>query len=106
MAKRAAPKNRGKPALDERTDAVLSGGVERLRGFGLTVEPVTNAKARGKADAWFGVGRGRDRKQYAVLVKKRLTPALLGTVRHQVAEAAAPVLIVTDYVTPPLAERL
>lgn len=84
----------------------MARGLEALRGFGLTVEQATKPKAGGGADAWLWVGRGRERVLYAVAVRRRLTPAVLGPVLHQLAGTKGHVLVVADYVTPPMAQRL
>lgn len=38
--------------------------------------------------------------------KKGPRPATLGAVLHQIGHTGKPPLLITDYVTPPLAERL
>ena len=59
-----------------------------------------------QADAFVRVGRGRHTRTYAVEVKKGLRPATLGAVLHQIEQTGKPPLLITDYVTPPLAEKL
>jgi hypothetical protein len=62
------------------------------------------------ADAWLRVGKGGVLVDYAVEAKSRLTPATHGAVTMQLQQAAAttghPVLLVTDYLTPPMAQKL
>jgi len=52
------------------------------------------------------VGHGRHTRTYAVEVKKGLRPATLGATLHQIEKAGKPPLLIADYVTPPLAEKL
>lgn len=59
-----------------------------------------------RVDAYVRIGRDRKTRVYAVEVKKGLRPATLGAVLHQIEHAGKPPLLVTDYVTPPLAEKL
>ncbi len=59
-----------------------------------------------RVDAYVRIGRDRKTRVYAVEVKKGLRPATLGAVLHQIEQIGKPPLLVTDYVTPPLAEKL
>lgn len=63
-----------------------------------------------QADAWLRVGKGRQHVDYAVEAKRAVTPVTLGAVLAQmknVADAARRrVLLITDYLTPPVAEKL
>lgn len=43
---------------------------------------------------------------YAVEIKRNLRPAMLGAVLHQAAGELGNTLLVTDYITPPLADKL
>jgi len=83
-----------------------------LEGYGLTVEPrepTGPARVLG-ADAWLRVARARQRIDYVVEIQHRLTRALIGAVlaqtRERAREAGKPVLLVTEHLTPPLAETL
>lgn len=58
------------------------------------------------ADAYVRIGHGRNHRTYAAEVKKGLRPATLGAVLHQIERNEKPPLLITDYVTPPLAETL
>ncbi len=75
-------------------------------GVTATVERRDIKTADGGIDAYVRIGRGRQTRVYAVEVKKGLRPATLGAVVHQIAKAGKPPLLITDYVTPPLAEKL
>ncbi len=62
------------------------------------------------ANTWLRVGNAGALVTYAVEAKSRLTPATHGAVTMQLQQAAAatglPVLLVTDYLTPPMAQKL
>ena len=62
------------------------------------------------ADAWLRVGNGGVLVDYVVEAKSRLTPATHGAATMQLQHAAAttghPVLLVTEYLTPPMAKKL
>lgn len=62
------------------------------------------------ADAWLRVGKGEGQVDYVVAVKRNLTSATLGAatvqLRHVADATGHPALLVTDYLTPPMAERL
>ena len=59
-----------------------------------------------RVDAFVRIGRDRKTRVYAVEVKKGLRPATLGAALHQIEQAGKHPLLITDYVTPPLAEKL
>jgi len=90
---------------------LLDHATEALRANGLTAQLGRPPKGgRGRADCWMRIGKGNARNDYAVEIKRRVTPATLGAVLahlRQIGETAgrAPLLI-TDYVTPPVADRL
>lgn len=63
-----------------------------------------------KADAWLRVAKDKQHIDYVVEAKRAVAPASLGAVVVQLRDYAAtanrPLLLVTDYVTPPMAEKL
>lgn len=63
---------------------------------------------RGKVgtDATLRLRHGGQETTYHVEVKRLLRPAMLGAVLAQMQKLPEPGLLVTDYVTPPMAERL
>ena len=76
--------------------------------LGITAE-IDNREAKvrdRRVDAFVRIGRGRHTRVYAVEVKKGLRPATLGAALHQIEQTGKPPLLITDYVTSPLAERL
>lgn len=83
-----------------------------LEGLGLKV--LMMKQPRGvppfPADAWVRVGKGKEHIDYVVDAKRTVTPATLGAVvmqlRHVADTAGRPALLVTDYLTPPVAETL
>ena len=75
-------------------------------GLTATIEQRNVEIADRRVDAYVRIGRDRKTRIYAVEVKKGLRPATLGAVLHQIEQTGKPPLIITDYVTPPLAEKL
>jgi hypothetical protein len=75
-------------------------------GLTATIEPRNVETADRRVDAYVRIGRDRKTRVYAVEVKKGLRPATLGAVLHQIEHTGKPPLLITDYVTPPLAEKL
>jgi hypothetical protein len=63
-----------------------------------------------RADAWIRIGKGKEHIDYLIEAKRAVTPATLGAVVAQLRDLAAvagrPTLLVTDYLTPPVAEKL
>ena len=87
---------------------LLEAALENARNLGLTIEvtalePVTNGQ---RADAHVRIGNGRDAQTYAAEIKKGLRPATLGATLHQLDRFGEPGILITDYVTPPMAEAL
>lgn len=83
-----------------------------LKQLGLdvvAVAPVSDA-AQLLAGAWLRVGNAGALVTYTVEARTRLTPATHGAVTMQLQQVAAatghPVLLVTDYLTPPMAQKL
>ncbi|MDO8774630.1 MAG: type IV toxin-antitoxin system AbiEi family antitoxin [Burkholderiaceae bacterium] len=95
--------------MDEPT--LIDRAVTQLKQLGLEVfvtqEP-PQAVLPFKANAWLRVRRDGRQVDYVVEAKNRLTPATLGAATMQLQHVAAgrPALLVTDYLTPPMAERL
>jgi hypothetical protein len=76
--------------------------------LGITAE-IERQEVKGgdrQVDAFVRLGRGRDTRTYAAEVKRGLRPATLGAVLHQIEQTGKPPLLIADYVTPPLAEKL
>ena len=92
---------------------LIDRAVAQLRQLGLdvlvTLEP-TQEVLPFRADAWLRVGRDGRQVDYVVELKNRLTPATHGAATMQLQHAAAVTgfapLLVTDYLTPPMAEKL
>lgn len=87
---------------------LLDTALAQLAKFGLTatVEQRDIDVADRRVDAYLRIGHDRKTRVYAVEVKKGLRPATLGAVLHQIEHTGKPPLLVADYVTPPLAEKL
>jgi hypothetical protein len=83
-----------------------------LEGYGLAVEPhaLAGPALALRADARWRVARGRQRGDYVVAIKRNVTRAMVGAVlaqaRQLAHEAGTPVLLVTDPLTPPIADTL
>ncbi len=91
--------------------AILDRAADALRGQGITVKvQAAPPKARGRADAWLRVGKDRGHTDYVVEIKRRVGPATLGAIVAQLRQVAddqaRTPLLVTDHMTPPMAEQL
>lgn len=97
-------------AEDEKTH--LHAARAALEHAGLRVTPFRAPAGIPKtwADAWWRIGRGKDGVGYLVEVKRRVTAGTVGGVMAQLRDRAAharlPTLLVTDHVTPPVADLL
>lgn len=90
-----------------RTDDLLGAALEAARKQGLDARFVrARSQSGAKPDAWMEIRRGKDRLLFAVEVKRSVTPATLGPVVHNLARLGEQALLVTAYITPPMAERL
>lgn len=69
-----------------------------------------NPAVQVEADAWLRMGKDREQVDYAAVLQRKLTPATLGAASMRLAHVANgtgyPALLVTDYLTPPMAEKL
>ena len=89
-------------------EALLAHAVKAMESLGLQLE-VLRAQARDgehRADATIGLRFGGRRFRYVAEVKRGLRPATLGAVIHQLRAYGGTPLLVTDHVTPPLADAL
>lgn len=87
---------------------LLAHAVKAMEPLGLRFK-VLRPQARGRdhrTDAIMGLRFGGRRLRYAAEVKPRLRPATLGAVIHQLRAHGGLPLLVTDHVTPPLADAL
>ncbi len=83
-----------------------------LQNLGLTVlarkEPGGAGKHR--ADAWLRIGKDGERTDYIAEAKRAVTPGTLGAIvaqlRYLATSGDRPTLLITDYLTPPVAEKL
>lgn len=75
-------------------------------GFGLRAEILAQKPAPGRADARVRLTLGTYREEFDIEIKARLRPDTLGAVIHGIAQAKVPTLLVTEHVTPPMAETL
>lgn len=90
--------------------ALLKVAADRLRARGLTVV-IKEPRRDESIDAWFRISTKNEKRfDYAVEVKRQVIPQTVGAVVAQLkrwGEAARqPLLLITTYVTPPVADRL
>jgi hypothetical protein len=78
----------------------------RQLGIDAEVERRQPKLGRAQADALIRVRHGDQEILYAAEVKRGLRPAFLGAVLQQLERLGEQALLVTDYVTPPLADEL
>jgi hypothetical protein len=81
--------------------ALLDPALDALRGMGLKAD----ARATRQGDAQLRLQFGNKTMTRTIEVKRHVTQANLGTVAHQLERLEAP-LLVTEYATPAVAERL
>lgn len=90
----------------------LEGAKNAIERAGLRVAPFRAPAGipRGWADAWLRIGRGKDGVGYLVEVKRTVTASTVGGVvaqlRDRAAQTGLPTLLITHYLTPPVAEAL
>ena len=79
-------------------------------GFNATVQKGNIRATRPEVDAFARIAKGKVQLDVVIEAKRAATPATLGAILAQTkAQALAhgkPVILVTDYVTPPVADRL
>src|SRR3972149_7996953 len=75
-------------------------------GLGIEVVQLAPQLGAARADALIRVRYGDQEVLYAAEVKRGIRPATLGAVTQQLAHLGQPALLVTNYVTPPLAAAL
>lgn len=89
--------------------ALLAAAADHLRARHLAVA-IKAPRRADKVDAWFRVTKDKKHVDYAVEVKRHVTPQMLGAVvaqlKHQAEVTKQPPLLVTAHVTPPMADRL
>ena len=78
----------------------------RQLGLGIDVLQLEPQLGAARADALIRVRHGDQEVLYAAEVKRGLRPATLGAVLRQLERLGQPALLVTNYVTPPLADAL
>src|SRR5689334_10479224 len=99
--------------MNDLTRAILlDAAVQALRRHGIAADVRRDSKAKGhlRVDALLRVGKDQKRIDYVVEVKRNPTAATVGALvtqlRHAGKAARRPALLVTDYLTPPLANQL
>ena len=98
--------------MDDLSLSLVERVTTALKQWGLDARAVAPPRKAEQfpADAWLRVGKGEDLIDYVVEAKNRLTPATQGAAVMQLQYAATTTgcvpLLVTEYLTPPMAERL
>jgi hypothetical protein len=92
----------------QRDRTVLAAAMTAVEKYGLEVDIVAAdvAVERHHVDAVIDIRYGGHQERYKVETKQGLRPATLGAVVHQLRQLGPNTMLVTDYVTPPLAEEL
>ncbi len=94
------------PTLIQRTTAALQQTGLDVRA----TKPAIKKALPPTVDAWLRIGKNGEGVDYAVEAKHRLTPETLGATLAQLHHTAGitgrPTLLMTDYVSPPLAEKM
>ena len=89
---------------------MLQAAVEVLDGYGIPVEikpaPTKPQPNRKRADAELHLILGGKRQLFLVEMKRWLTPATVGQVMIRLRDLGKNALLVADYITPPVAEKL
>lgn len=94
--------------MDKQELMLIDNALRAAQGFGLGAKVLARAQPRkgARAGAAVEIRHGGRRVVYAVEAKRALTPAILGAALHELVQLKPPALLVTDYATPPMAERL
>src|SRR5438093_9235340 len=87
---------------------LLDAAIEAVRALGVVVQIVQREPQLGRtrADALVRIKHGDQDVLYAVDVRRALRPATLGAALHQLERLGQQAMLVTDYVTPELADEL
>ncbi len=85
--------------------AFLERALTRLRAYGVRAE-VQHMTPKAAFDALLHVAHGETEATFTVEIKRTLRPATLGPVLHQLKPLGQLGLLVTEHVTPQLADRL
>lgn len=92
-----------KPNIPHKEATILDAAVAALLAMGVTAE-LRPATAR-QADAHMRLRYGGQTINFVIEVKQLVNQANLGVIAHRLAQLDTP-LLVTEYVTPPVAQRL
>jgi len=91
-----------------REQTLLNTVCAKARGIGIPVELVTlKTDGRGRTQGpHVRMGQGRQAQTYATEIKVGLRPATLGALLHHFQGHRKPLLLIADYISPPLADTL
>ncbi len=87
---------------------LLDQALTTAHGLGLKARVVEREPAlgRGRADARIEIEYGKERLLYAAEVRRAVTPQIVGPIIQNLKRLGDQALLITDYVTPPLADKL
>ncbi|MEY2116959.1 type IV toxin-antitoxin system AbiEi family antitoxin [Rhodanobacter sp. FW106-PBR-R2A-1-13] len=90
-------------------DTILLAAMQAAQRHGLEVRLVAAETAKGggrRVDAVMDIHYGKHKVRYGVETKRGLRPGTLGAIVHQLRHLGPNTMLVTDYVTPNLADEL
>lgn len=88
--------------------ALINAAQNTARNLGLDFDVLNLQPQLGprRADALVRIGRNVEGAQYAVEIKKAVHPATLGPLLLQLGQLGQQALLITEYITPPMADTL
>lgn len=104
-AKAAKPPPKRTPE-DAEERALVERALDTLRNLGVEAKVDRERPPNRQVDYTAALRRGAKRAPYLIEVKRTLRPAILGPVLLRLQTLKPPALLLTDYVTPPMAKLL
>jgi hypothetical protein len=94
-----------KPSVEKET---MRNAIKAAQRHGLAIELITEVrqKTHPQGDAVARVRYGEQETHYRVECKRNLRPANLGITLHQMDRLGQPVMLITDYIAPDMADEL
>lgn len=92
--------------LSSKDTLLLGAAIEAARNLGVSITIEADDASRVDKIPFVSIRRGKQHLLYAVEVQQMLRPANLGSVLQQLERRGEKVILVTDYVTPALADEL
>jgi hypothetical protein len=94
------------PRTPEKETGLLQAAVQTLAAYGIPAEIKPGLKGQAHADAALDLVLAGRHQTFLVEAKRWLTPGTLGHVVTRLRELGKHAMLVADYVTPPVAEKL